>query len=116
MFEEPRAVAEPHRLRHFLNQHGFGDGDRFVFDTQVDEQKIELVLTFPWHHREGAVEAVAEVVERGDGFAMLGFGAGTMLSIRLIRCNLCSGRHKESPPKMKNAGEACALIRRFSRS
>ncbi|MGA8030338.1 MAG: hypothetical protein WB992_24605 [Bryobacteraceae bacterium] len=78
------ATAEPMMLRHFFDEDDFGCADRFVLATEVEVKCVEVGLVFPSEDGEVAVETVTESVFGGSGFALLGFGAGALLSVGLI--------------------------------
>jgi hypothetical protein len=60
-------------------------------------------LIFPPEDPEGAIEAVAEIVESDNGLPLGASRTGGPLSVRLIRCDLGRGGHFFWTPKMKNA-------------
>jgi hypothetical protein len=78
------------------------------------EQGGVFFFAFSGQHRElHARQAVAEVVQAGNGAAIFGLGTGGMLRVRLIRSDLGRSRHEVGLLK-ENAGRERRLVRRLN--
>ncbi len=95
VLEDKGAFREPGGLRHFVDQHGFGEGGGLVLLAQAVEQLVEFVLLFPGEHAERAGEAVTKIVHRRNGFAFRSTRPRGELSVSLIGCNLSLRGHEE---------------------
>ena len=100
-------------LRHFLDQLGFKRAVDLVLGAEASAEVFEFLLLFPRQDGEAAGQAEFEVVAGRGGFALLGFGAGGVLCIGLVRGALRVSRHVVLSSESKNAGGAQRLIRRL---
>jgi hypothetical protein len=99
VLEHQGALREPERLRHSIDEHGFGETGGLVLVAESAKQHVEFIVVFPRQDAEGSGEAVAEIVHRGDGFSGGGSGAGAVLGVGLIGCDLGGGTKFHGSPQ-----------------
>ena len=86
------ALRKPIVLRHFLNEHLFGDGGGLVLGGEVALQLDVERFVFGREKAEVTGETMGEPVEGGDGFTGFGFGTGGELGVEPVGSELVGGR------------------------
>jgi hypothetical protein len=104
-------------LGHFFDQDLFGRSLWVVFLRECRFELVEFLSALKIEQDEGvARQAMAEIVHFRSFLAGVGLGAGGVLSILLIRCDLCWCRHGDSEKsfrvKSKTPEEHNGFIRR----